>query len=130
MGYEFYHPNDQKVFVAKTAMFLEDEFVLNGSRKKTIELKEIPNEPQISNQQIDNHVPNPLPPHRSERVSKLPQRYGLENNFGELHLLGGKDTNEDLRDYSEAMSDINSRDGKRASNLRWILCNKIKFRLL
>ncbi|KAM1985370.1 hypothetical protein ACFX16_013544 [Malus domestica] len=28
MGYEFYHPDDQKVLVAKTAKFLEDEFVL------------------------------------------------------------------------------------------------------
>ncbi|KAM1192904.1 hypothetical protein ACFX10_013253 [Malus domestica] len=28
MGYEFYHPDDQKVLVARTAKFLEDEFVL------------------------------------------------------------------------------------------------------
>ncbi|KAM2245668.1 hypothetical protein ACFXTI_006582 [Malus domestica] len=36
LGYEFYNPDDQKVFVARTAMFLEDEFVLKGSSKKTI----------------------------------------------------------------------------------------------
>ncbi|KAM1789339.1 hypothetical protein ACFX11_039501 [Malus domestica] len=36
LGYEFYNPDDKKVFVARTAMFLEDEFVLNGSSEKTI----------------------------------------------------------------------------------------------
>ncbi|KAM1034590.1 hypothetical protein ACFX2A_038850 [Malus domestica] len=34
MGYEFYHPDDQKVLVARTAMFLEDEFVLKGTISK------------------------------------------------------------------------------------------------
>ncbi|KAM2442151.1 hypothetical protein PS1_023292 [Malus domestica] len=40
-GYEFYHPDDQKVFVARTDIFMEDEFVLNGTSKRKIELKEI-----------------------------------------------------------------------------------------
>ncbi|KAM1543967.1 hypothetical protein PS2_013233 [Malus domestica] len=78
MGYEFYHLDDQKVFVARTAKFLEDEFVLKGT----------------------------ITPRRSERVSKPPKRYGLDNDFGELYLLGDNDTKEDPRDYTEAMSDI------------------------
>ncbi|KAM1535631.1 hypothetical protein ACFX1Z_014613 [Malus domestica] len=109
LGYELYHPDDQKVFVARTTMFFEDEFVLNETGKKTIQLKEIPNELQTSNQQTDNQVLEPLVPRRSERGSRQPQRYGLDNNFRELHLLGGNDTNEDLRDYSKAMSDVNSK---------------------
>ncbi|KAM1074319.1 hypothetical protein ACFX2B_019090 [Malus domestica] len=112
LGYEFYNPDDKKVFVARTAMFLEDEFVLNGSSEKTIELKEINeinDEPQTSTQQDDNPVPEPLAPRRSERVSKPPKRYGLDKDFAELYLLGDNETKEDPRDYTEAMSDIDSK---------------------
>ncbi|KAM2871516.1 hypothetical protein FF1_019150 [Malus domestica] len=112
LGYEFYNPDDKKVFVARTAMFLEDEFVLNGSSEKTIELKEINeinDEPQTSTQQDDNPVPEPLAPRRSERVNKPPKRYGLDNDFDELYLLGDNETKEDPRDYTEAMSDIDSK---------------------
>ncbi|CAN6580971.1 unnamed protein product [Malus baccata var. baccata] len=111
-GYEFYHPDDQKVFVARTAIFMEDEFVLNGTSKRKIELKEINeinDEPQKNTRQVDNPVPEPLAPRRSERVSIPPKRYGLDNDFGELHLLGDNDTKEDPRDYTEAMSDIDSK---------------------
>ena len=45
MGYEFYHPDDQKVFVARIAKFLEDEFVLKGTTSKTMEINEINDEP-------------------------------------------------------------------------------------
>ncbi|KAM1660254.1 hypothetical protein EV2_003356 [Malus domestica] len=48
MGYEFYHPDDQKVFVTRTAKFLEDEFVLKGTTSKTMEINEINDEPQTS----------------------------------------------------------------------------------
>ncbi|KAM2485886.1 hypothetical protein ACFX1W_038022 [Malus domestica] len=81
LGYEFYNPDDKKVFVARTAI----------------------------TQQDDNPVPEPLAPRRSERVSKPPKRYGLDNDFAELHLLGDNDTKEDPRDYTEAMSDIDSK---------------------
>ncbi|KAM1729771.1 hypothetical protein ACFX12_020113 [Malus domestica] len=109
MGYEFYHPDDQKVFVARTAKFLEDEFVLKGTICKEMEINEINDEPQTSTRQVDNHVPEPLAPRRSERVSKPPKRYGLDNDFEELYLLGDNDTKEDPRDYTEAMSDIDSK---------------------
>ncbi|KAM2234893.1 hypothetical protein ACFXTI_013101 [Malus domestica] len=109
MGYEFYHPDDQKVFVARTAMFLEEQFVLKGTRSKTMEINEINDEPQTNTRQVDNPVPEPLAPRRSERVSKPPKTYGLDNDFEELYLLGDNDTKEDPRDYIEAMSDIDSK---------------------
>ncbi|KAM1523174.1 hypothetical protein TB1_012587 [Malus domestica] len=109
MGYEFYHPDDQKVFVARTAKFLKDEFVFKETISKTMEINEINDEPQTSTRQVDNPVPEPIAPHRSERVSKPPKRYGLDNDFGELHLVGDNDTKEDPRDYTEAMSDIDSK---------------------
>ncbi|KAM1043315.1 hypothetical protein ACFX2A_035387 [Malus domestica] len=98
-----------KVFVARTAKFLEDEFVLKGNISKEMEINEINNEPQTSTRHIDNPVPEPQAPRRSERVSKPLKRYGLDNDFVELHLLGDNDTKEDPRDYTEAMSDIDSK---------------------
>ncbi|KAM1818379.1 hypothetical protein ACFX11_000180 [Malus domestica] len=109
MGYEFYHPDDQKVFVARTAKFLEDEFVLKRTISTQMEINEINNEPQTSTRHIDNPVPETLAPRRSERVSKPPKRYGLDNDFDELYLLGDNETKEDPRDYTEAMSDIDSK---------------------
>ncbi|KAM1746967.1 hypothetical protein ACFX11_013552 [Malus domestica] len=109
MGYEFYHPDDQKVFVVRNAMFLEEQFVLKGTISKHMEINEINNEPQTSTRHIDNPVPEPLAPRRSERVNKPPKRYGLDNDFDELYLLGDNETKEDPRDYTEAMSDIDSK---------------------
>ena len=40
-GYYFYHLDDQKVFVAKRAMFLEKEHILDGDSRRMIELSEI-----------------------------------------------------------------------------------------
>ncbi|KAM1172658.1 hypothetical protein ACFX2G_023218 [Malus domestica] len=74
-----------------------------------MEINEINDEPQTSTRQVDNPVPEPLAPRRSERVSKPPKRYGLDNDFGELHLLGDNDIKEDPRDYTEVMSDIDSK---------------------
>ncbi|KAM1582402.1 hypothetical protein TB2_029793 [Malus domestica] len=73
MGYEFYHPNNQKVFVTRTAKFLEDEFVFKGTISRTMEINEINEEPQTSTRQVDNPVPEPLAPRRFERVSKPPK---------------------------------------------------------
>ncbi|KAM1404632.1 hypothetical protein ACFX2I_013095 [Malus domestica] len=109
MGYEFYHPDNQKVFVTKTAKFLEDKFVLKGTTSKTMEINKINNEPQTSTRQVGNHVPKHQAPRRYERVSKPPQRYGMDDNFGELYLLGDSDTKDDPRDYTEAMSNIDSK---------------------
>ncbi|KAM1489289.1 hypothetical protein ACFXTO_032570 [Malus domestica] len=112
-GYEFYHPDDHKVFVPRNAIFLDDEYVLNGTSKRTIELKEILDEPKTSNQQIDNPVPEPLTPRRSERVSKPPKSYGLHNDFRELHLLSDNDTKEDPKTTLKQCPTLIQRDGKR-----------------
>ncbi|KAM1830023.1 hypothetical protein ACFX14_022770 [Malus domestica] len=115
-GYEFYHHDDQKVFVARTAIFMEDEFVLNGTSKRKIELKEInqiSDEPQTSTRQVDNPVPEPLAPRRSEWVSKPPKRYGLDNDFGELHLLGDNEQRKTLKTTLKQCPTLIQKDGKR-----------------
>ena len=40
-GYYFYHLEDQKVFVAKRAMFLEKKYILGGDKGSIIELNEV-----------------------------------------------------------------------------------------
>jgi len=40
-GYYFYHLEDQKVFVAKRAVFLEKEHILGGDSGRMIELSEV-----------------------------------------------------------------------------------------
>ena len=40
-GYYFYHLEDQKVFVAKRAVFLEKEHILGGNNGEVIELSEV-----------------------------------------------------------------------------------------
>ena len=49
-GYYFYHLVDQKVFVAKRAVFLEKEHILGGNNEGMIELSEVgePNSDTIS----------------------------------------------------------------------------------
>ena len=46
-GYYFYHLEDQKVFVAKRAVFLEKEHILGGDSGRMIELNEV-GEPSLS----------------------------------------------------------------------------------
>ena len=41
MGYQFYHPSENKVFVARTTVFLEKEFLSKGNSGRVIDLDEI-----------------------------------------------------------------------------------------
>ena len=40
-GYYFYHPAEHKVFVARTGVFLEKEFLLRGDSGRKVELDEV-----------------------------------------------------------------------------------------
>ena len=44
-GYYFYNPNDNKVFVARKAVFLEKDFILKKNSGSKVELQEV-QEPQ------------------------------------------------------------------------------------
>ena len=41
IGYSFYHPSDNKVFVARNGQFLEKEFLAKESSGRTVQLNEI-----------------------------------------------------------------------------------------
>ncbi|KAI5335199.1 hypothetical protein L3X38_025332 [Prunus dulcis] len=45
LGYYFYHLNEQKEFVARSARFLEIDFALDGTYMQKVELKQESGEP-------------------------------------------------------------------------------------
>lgn len=57
MGYYFYHMDEQKVFVARSATFLEREYALDGKGGHETELKELSNELEINIEL--NEIPDP-----------------------------------------------------------------------
>ncbi|CAL2256801.1 unnamed protein product [Prunus armeniaca] len=76
LGYYFYHPNKQNVFVARSARFLKIDFALDGTYVQKVKLKEKSREPhelEVESDPVDNLVPLPTltqTPRRFERISK------------------------------------------------------------
>ena len=70
IGYLFYHPTEQKVFVSRHATFMKKEFILEKGSGRNIELSEVKKE-QIEISQPNNHIEEPeyiTPIRRSKRV--------------------------------------------------------------
>ncbi|KAL4284898.1 hypothetical protein GQ457_16G017830 [Hibiscus cannabinus] len=94
-GYYFY--NENKVFVARTGVFLEKEFLTNSEKGRNIELKEVQQkqviEPLVEEifQAVEEN-PTDLetqPLRRSTREGHEPERYGfLVTTHGDIILLG------------------------------------------
>ena len=53
IGYYFYHPLEQKVFVSRNATFLENEFLLDGNNGNMINLEEIQESQTTIPQQVE-----------------------------------------------------------------------------
>ena len=115
-GYYFYHPQENKVFVALHAFFLEKEFLDAVVSGRKVELDEnrsdtVPgNESTTEHEQTirDESVPQPSytqGPRRSERVRTIPERYGyLISPHVDINLI---EDNEPTT-YEEAIQDIDS----------------------
>ena len=84
-GYYFYHPQENKVFVALHAVFLEKEFITAMTSGRKVELDE--NRSNTNNDastsepvesQDDVTIPQPVTqePRRSGRIRREPERYG------------------------------------------------------
>ena len=72
IGYQFYHPTEQKIFVSRHATFLEEEFILQKDSGRSIELGEVQDE-QIDIFQPEEHIVRAEPEYttplrRSDRV--------------------------------------------------------------
>ena len=117
-GIHFYHPQDNKVFVARGGAFLEEEFISKEFSRSQSHLDEIsdtntpqPDPPSISSPHRDEtsqdivmddsiQTPGPL---RSRHVCSEPERYGYLVSLTEEILLIDKD---EPATYSEAMMDL------------------------
>ena len=78
MGYYFYLPEDHNVIVSRHATFLEKQFTQEGGSGRIIELDEKVSEkrPNTDQGELDEPITtSALPPRRSSRVSRPPERY-------------------------------------------------------
>ena len=60
IGYYFYHPTQQKVFVGRHVIFLEKEFIQEESSGRSVELEKVQNLQPIQNSEADSQPDGPL----------------------------------------------------------------------
>ncbi|KAK8669729.1 hypothetical protein V6N13_107153 [Hibiscus sabdariffa] len=109
-GYYFY--NENKVFVARTGVFLEKEFLMNSGKGRNIELEEAQqqvNEPEVERiSQAVEENPTDLetqPLRRSTRERHEPERYGfLVTTHGDVILVD----QDEPKTYQEAVASPDS----------------------
>ncbi|KAL4282937.1 hypothetical protein GQ457_16G017700 [Hibiscus cannabinus] len=111
-GYYFYNKN--KVFVARTGVFLEKEFLSNNGKCRNIELKDVQqqqvHEPDVEEtpQIVEENSTNleTQPPRRSTRERHEPERYGfLVTTHGDIFLVD----QDEPKTYQEAASSPDSK---------------------
>ncbi|KAK8984925.1 hypothetical protein V6N11_064471 [Hibiscus sabdariffa] len=107
-GYYFY--NENKVFVARTGVFLEKEFLTNSGKSRNIELKEVqqqqPEVEEISQAVEENPTDLETQPlRRSSRERHEPERYGfLVTTHGDVILVD----QDEPKTYQEAVASPDS----------------------
>ncbi|KAK8559203.1 hypothetical protein V6N12_042485 [Hibiscus sabdariffa] len=110
-GYYFY--NENKVFVARTGVFLEKEFLMNSGKGRNIELDEVQQqqviEPEVERiSQAVEENPTDLetqPLRRSTRERHEPERYGfLVTTHGDVILVD----QDEPKTYQEAVASTDS----------------------
>ncbi|KAK8600801.1 hypothetical protein V6N12_050649 [Hibiscus sabdariffa] len=112
-GYYFFNSKENKVFVARTGVFLEKEFLSNSGNGRNIELEEVQeqqiNEPEVepTSQVVEENSTNleTQPLRRSTRESHEPERYGfLVTTHGDVILVD----QDEPKTYQEAVSSPDS----------------------
>ncbi|KAK8652415.1 hypothetical protein V6N13_061433 [Hibiscus sabdariffa] len=95
-GYSFFNPKENKVFVARTGVFLEMEFFSSKRDRRNIELEEVQQqqvtEPEVeqTSQIVEENSTNleTQPLRRSTRERHEPERYGfLVTSHGDVILV-------------------------------------------
>ncbi|KAK8684131.1 hypothetical protein V6N13_040163 [Hibiscus sabdariffa] len=108
-GYYFFNPKENKVFVARTRVFLEKELLSNNGNGRNIEIKEVQrqqvNELEVEQtSQVVEENPTDLetqPLRRSTRERHEPERYGfLLTTHGDVILVDY----DEPKTYQEAVS--------------------------
>ena len=107
----FYSPSDKKVFVSTNATFLKDDYMKNFKPRNKVVLEElrsghIRKSPSTTDERQSKETAIPiqiiLVPRRSERIVRLPSRYGHE---GEVQFLVSVTYQDDPLTYRDAMDD-------------------------
>ncbi|KAK8663681.1 hypothetical protein V6N13_083488 [Hibiscus sabdariffa] len=111
-GYYFYNPKENKVFVARTGVFLEKEFLSNKGNARNIELEEVQQQvhepeieqtPQVVEENSTDLETQPL--RRSTRECNEPERYVfLVTTHGDIILVD----QDEPKTYQEAVSSPDS----------------------
>ncbi|KAJ9546672.1 LOW QUALITY PROTEIN: hypothetical protein OSB04_019215 [Centaurea solstitialis] len=120
LGYYFYNPNENKVFVARNGEFLEEKFLSMGDTRKDVDLQIVDEnnttptvEPEIQPESVEPQS-EPIEEvqtqdlRRSSRVRQEPDRY-----LGFLITQGDGDLNEPTS-YGEAVSGSESEQWQEA----------------
>ncbi|KAJ9562185.1 hypothetical protein OSB04_007345 [Centaurea solstitialis] len=120
VGYYFYNPEENKVFVVRNGKFLEEKFLSSGNTKKDVDLQVVDEEnttpivePEIQHENVEpqSEPIEEVQTHdlrRSSRVRQQPDRY-----LGFLVSQDSGDLNEPTS-YGEAMSGIESEQWQEA----------------
>ncbi|KAK8997996.1 hypothetical protein V6N11_012530 [Hibiscus sabdariffa] len=112
-GYYFFNSKENKVFVARTGVFLEKEFLSNNGNGRNIELEEVQQqkviEPEVeqTSQVVEENSTNleTQPLRRSTRERHEPERYGfLVTTHGDVILVD----QDEPKTYQEAVSSPDS----------------------
>ncbi|KAK8705149.1 hypothetical protein V6N13_048757 [Hibiscus sabdariffa] len=112
-GYYFFNPKENKVFVARTGVFLEKEFLSSKRNRRNIELEEVQQqqvtEPEVeqTSQIVEENSTNleTQSLQRSTRERHEPERYGfLVTSHGDVILVD----QDEPKTYQEAVSSPDS----------------------
>ncbi|KAK8670697.1 hypothetical protein V6N13_037315 [Hibiscus sabdariffa] len=113
-GYYFYNHKENKVFVARTGVFLEKDFLSSKEDRRNIELEEVQqqqdSEPEVerSSQTVEENSTDleTRPLRRSTRERHEPERYGfLVTTHGDVILVD----HDEPKTYQEAVSSPDSK---------------------
>ncbi|KAI3729037.1 hypothetical protein L6452_17683 [Arctium lappa] len=119
IGYYFYHPHDNKVFVGRTGVFMEKEFISKSISGRNVELEVVQDQNisiQLELTQTSQVIVDPQSDverqsdvvtqsaRRSSRKRNEPERYGfLITHTGDVMLMDDESTS-----YQDAMASTNS----------------------
>ena len=112
IGYYFYGPEEQSIFVAKRVIFLEDEYLLRRDSGSKVVLEEVLDPNTNATLLDENLVPENLQvhievPRRTGRVPRQPDQYVGQIVTDDVDTLHLKDS--DPLTYNEAVNDSNSK---------------------
>ena len=112
IGYYFYRPKEQSIFVTKKIIFLEDEYLLRRDSGSKAVLDEVLDLNTNGNSLDENSAPENLQVHtkasrRTGRVPRQPDRYMVHIVMDDVYTLHLKES--DPLTYNVAVNNSNSK---------------------